>query len=93
MVLHVGCRAGHDGSGGEVIVMVADLMRVARDGGEDGGDEDESGGGDGGTTEVAGTNRRKSSPEKFSGGDAGQWRLPEIGEEGERELGLCVFLL
>ncbi|GKF71704.1 hypothetical protein Tco_0207818, partial [Tanacetum coccineum] len=29
-------------------------------------------------------------PEKISGGGAGQWRLPEIGEEGERELGLCV---
>ncbi|GJW77867.1 zinc finger, CCHC-type containing protein [Tanacetum coccineum] len=35
---------------------------------------------------------RKSTLEKFFGGGAGQWRLPEIGEEGERELGLCVFL-
>ncbi|GJX00378.1 MAK10-like protein [Tanacetum coccineum] len=34
----------------------------------------------------------KNPPEKFSGGGAGQWRLPEIGEEGERELGLCVCL-
>ncbi|GKD40942.1 hypothetical protein Tco_1261149 [Tanacetum coccineum] len=32
--------------------------------------------------------RRKNPPEKFSGGGGGQWRLPEIGEEGERELGL-----
>ncbi|GKA46661.1 putative ribonuclease H-like domain-containing protein [Tanacetum coccineum] len=29
------------------------------------------------------------SPEKISGGGAGQWRLPKIGDEGERELGLC----
>ncbi|GJR35728.1 hypothetical protein Tco_1211412 [Tanacetum coccineum] len=36
---------------------------------------------------------RKSSPKKFSGGGAGQWRLPEIKEEGERELGLSVLML
>ncbi|GKD03310.1 hypothetical protein Tco_1178284, partial [Tanacetum coccineum] len=34
--------------------------------------------------------RRKNPPEKFSGGGAGQWWLPEIGEEGERELGLSA---
>ncbi|GKF37849.1 hypothetical protein Tco_0114607 [Tanacetum coccineum] len=29
--------------------------------------------------------RRRNPPENFSGGGAGQWRLPEMGEEGERE--------
>ncbi|GKA70149.1 hypothetical protein Tco_0776213 [Tanacetum coccineum] len=87
-----GFRGVSPAVGGSVMVGVVEWWWICC------GDEERGIEGDEGGGRSAARIRRKNPPEKmearrksFSGGGAGQWWLPEIGEEGEREFGLYVY--